>query len=381
MREEKLSNRQLWKFDQALLFSVVALLGIGFVMLTSASLPLSERMGLPLFHFARNQAIYISLGIFLAYIVTNISIATIEKYSNHLLVFSIILLSILLLPGIARPINGSVRWLLIGPVSFQVSELAKLSLVLYISGYMVRRSHQMQNSLQGFLIPMIVLAAVAFLLLLEPDFGAVVVIASTILGMLFLGGARLKHFMILLPLVVCVLIFLGISSSYRVQRFISFRDPWADQFDTGYQLVQSLIAFGRGSWIGTGLGGSVQKLLYLPESHSDFIFAVIAEELGLVGVILVLFLFSVFAYRAMEIGRIAKESGKEFAGNLAYGIGLLITLQAIINISVNIGLLPTKGLNLPFMSAGGSSMLVTCIAVGILFRIDFEKSLVKSRDK
>jgi len=245
-------------------------------------------------------------------------------------------------------------------------------LILYVSGYMVRRNYQLKNSLQGFLIPMVVLAFIGLLLMLEPDFGAVVVIASTILGMLFLGGVRVKHFMILVPFILSVIGFLAVSSSYRVQRFIAFRDPWADQFDSGYQLVQSLIAFGRGSWFGSGLGGSLQKLLYLPESHSDFIFAVIAEELGLIGVLAVLALYGIFCFRAMEIGRKAKAIGHEFSGNVASGIGLLIIMQTLINISVNIGLLPTKGLTLPLMSAGGSSMVVACIAVGLLFRIDYE---------
>jgi cell division protein FtsW len=281
-------------------------------------------------------------------------------------------LLVLLIPGVTRPINGSMRWLFLGPISIQPSELAKLALISYVASYIERRNYQLKNSLQGFLIPMFVLASVALLLMLEPDFGSVVVLGVTILGMLFLGGARLTHFGILLPPLMAVMGFLAFSSSYRVQRFVSFRNPWADQFDTGYQLVQSLIAFGRGSWFGSGLGGSIQKLLYLPESHSDFIFAVLAEEFGLVGVLFVLGLYGMIAFRAMEIGRKAKLAGLDYAGNLAYGIGLLITLQTLVNISVNVGLLPTKGLTLPLMSAGGSSMIVACVAIGLLFRIDYE---------
>jgi cell division protein FtsW len=360
------------KFDVLLLLSVSAILAIGFIMVASASVPLAERMHVAMFHFAWHQAVYIFAGIVAAFAVTYIPIKYLQRYSNAFLFISALLLIVLLIPGVTRPINGSMRWLFIGPISVQPSELAKLGLISYISGYIVRRNYQLTHSLQGFLIPMVVLGTIAFLLMLEPDFGAVVVIACTILGMLFLGGARVKHFFILLPLILCVLGFVAVSSSYRLQRITSFRDPWADQFDTGYQLVQSLIAFGRGSWFGSGLGGSIQKLLYLPESHSDFIFAVLAEELGLLGVFCVLALYGILAFRAMEIGRKAKLAGFEYSGNLAYGIGLLITLQTLVNISVNIGLLPTKGLTLPLMSAGGSSMIVACIAIGLLFRIDYE---------
>lgn len=360
------------KFDPWLLFSVTLILALGFIMVASASVPVAERMHLSMFHFAWHQAVYILIGLAGAIIVTYVPLNFCQKYSNVLLLASIASLIIILIPGVTRPINGSMRWVFIGPISIQPSEVAKIALVSYISSYMVRRNYQLQNSLQGFLIPMVVLAMVALLLMLEPDFGAVVVIGTTILGMLFLGGARVKHFMILLPPIMCVMGFLAFSSSYRVQRFIAFRDPWADQFDSGYQLVQALIAFGRGSWFGSGLGGSIQKLLYLPESHSDFIFAVLAEELGLIGVLFVLGLYGMFAFRAMEIGRKAKASGLEYGGNLAYGIGLLISLQTLVNISVNVGLLPTKGLTLPLMSAGGSSMIVACMAVGLLFRIDYE---------
>ena len=365
-------QQQQNNFDVSLLFTVLAIIALGFVMVASASVPVAERMNLSMFHFAWHQAVFISIGLVAAFVVTYIPLKYWHQYSNALLLISMLLLTILLVPGVTRPINGSIRWMFIGPISFQPSEVAKLSLILYMAGYMVRRNYQLQNSFQGFLIPIIVLSGVAMLLMLEPDFGAVVVMGSTILGMLFLGGVRVKNFLILLPFIASVTAFLAFSSSYRVQRFIAFRDPWADQFDSGYQLVQSLIAFGRGSWFGTGLGGSVQKLLYLPESHSDFIFAVIAEELGLVGVLGVLFLFGFFSFRAMEIGRCAKAAGLDFAGNVAYGIALLISLQTLVNIGVNVGLLPTKGLTLPLMSAGGSSMIMACIAVGLLFRIDYE---------
>lgn len=371
-------SQQQLNFDPWLLLSVTAILALGFIMVASASTPVAERLHVAMLHIAWHQAVFILAGVSAALVVSFIPIQTLEKYSNIFLLISAIFLTIVLIPGVTRPVNGSMRWLFIGPISVQPSELGKLALVFYIAGYMVRRRYQLLNTLQGFLIPMFVLAVAAFLLMLEPDFGAVVVIASTILGMLFLGGVRVKNFLILLPFVLCVLGFLAVSSSYRVQRFVAFRDPWADQYDTGYQLVQSLIAFGRGSWFGTGLGNSVQKLLYLPESHSDFIFAVLAEEFGLVGVLCVLLLYGILVFRAMEIGRRAKAVGLEYAGNLAYGIGLLFSLQTLINISVNIGLLPTKGLTLPLMSAGGSSMVAACIAVGVLFRIDYETRKVSA---
>lgn len=359
-------------FDPWLLFSVIAIIAIGFIMVASASTPVAERLKLSMLYIAWHQAIFILIGMFAGFTITFIPVQILAKYSYVFLALSALLLTIVLIPGVTHPVNGSMRWLFIGPISVQPSELAKLALVFYIAGYMVRRKFQLLNTLQGFLIPMFVLAIAAMLLMLEPDFGAVVVISVTTLGMLFLGGVRVKNFLILLPGLVCVLGFLAVSSSYRVQRFIAFRDPWADQYNTGYQLVQSLIAFGRGSWFGSGLGSSIQKLLYLPESHSDFLFAVIAEELGLFGVLCVLLLYGILVLRAMEIGRRAKALGMDYAGNLAYGLGLLITLQTLINICVNVGLLPTKGLTLPLMSAGGSSMVAACIAIGVLFRIDFE---------
>ncbi len=365
-------QQQQVNFDPWLLFSVLTIIALGFIMVASASVPVAERMHLPMLHFAWHQGVYIGVGLIAAWIITYVPISYLQRYSPVLLLASSLLLIVLLIPGVTRPINGSLRWLFIGPISVQPSELAKVSMILYIASYMVRRNYQLVNSFQGFMIPLVVLSSVSLLLMLEPDFGAVVVMSTTILGMLFLGGVRVRHFLVLLPVILSVMLFLAFSSSYRVQRFISFRDPWADQFDSGYQLVQSLIAFGRGSWFGSGLGGSIQKLLYLPESHSDFIFAVLAEELGLFGVLGVLMLYGIFAFRSMEIGRKAKAAGLDYGGNVAYGIGLLISLQTVVNICVNVGLLPTKGLTLPLMSAGGSSMIVACIAVGLLFRIDYE---------
>jgi len=371
-------SKESTKFDKWLLLSFLTLVSISLVMVASASIPITERMHLPTFYFIFHQGVYILLGLFMFWIVTLIPLELIQRNAITLLVISFLFLLFILLPGVTRPINGSVRWLFIGPISIQPSEIVKLTLIIYIASYMVRRGRQLHNKMIGFLIPMAVLAVVSLLLLLEPDFGAVVIITFTVLGMLFLGGVQFNRFLTLLPFVILGLTTLMVSSSYRLQRLISYRDPWADQFNTGYQLVQSLIAFGRGAWFGTGLGGSIQKLLYLPEAHSDFIFAVIAEELGLVGALVVIVLYVIFIFRGMQIGRKAQLNGKLFACNLAYGITLLIGLQAFINIGVNIGLLPTKGLTLPFLSYGGSSMVIVCIAVGILFRVDYESRIEKN---
>lgn len=359
-------------FDVILLYSVLALLIIGFVMVASASVPIAEQSQLPLFHYAYKQLGYILVGLVLLWLVSFLPLRIIEKLDVVMLTISFTLLVIVLLPGIAKTINGSTRWLFVGPFSFQPSELVKLSIILYMASYLVRRKAQVKEKISGFIVPLAVIGVVALLLLLEPDFGTVVVLLSTALGMLFLGGVKFRYLFGLFPVVLCAMLAIGLSSSYRFERIIAFRDPWADQFNTGYQLVQSLIAFGQGGVWGMGLGNSIQKLLYLPESHSDFIFAVLAEELGLIGTLGVILLFGLFVYRAFCIAKAAQEKDNWFGAYMAYGIGLWIGLQAVINMGVNLGVLPTKGLTLPFMSAGGTSILVTCLAVGILFRVDYE---------
>lgn len=358
--------------DKWLALSVITLLALGFTIVLSASIPIADKLEVNSFHFAVNQLFYITIGLICLFVISHVPIDFLQEHHFKFLLFSIFLLIFLLLPGVSRPVNGSLRWIFIGPISIQPSEMAKVSFIIYIASYMVRRSHAVLFTLRGFLIPMSVLTLLALLLLLEPDFGTVVVLAITTLGMLFLGGVQARRFLILLPFIFSMLIYFALSSSYRVQRIISFRDPWADQFNSGYQLVQSLIAFGRGSWLGTGLGSSVQKLLYLPEAHTDFIYAILAEELGLVGAVFVILLYGIIIFKSLDIAQKAHNLKMQFAGNLAYGVGLLLVIQAIINISVNMGLLPTKGLTLPLMSAGGSSMIMACILVGILFRVDFE---------
>jgi len=287
-------------------------------------------------------------------------------------VASLLMLAVLLIPGVGRNVNGATRWLNLVVFNLQVSELAKLSVVIYLAGYLVRHSEAVLNTVGGFLKPMGVIALVVVLLLLEPDFGASVVVIATAMGMLFLGGVQLWLFGVLLLTALLMFAALAISSPYRLERLTTFLNPWADPFDSGFQLTQSLIAIGRGEWFGVGLGGSVQTLFYLPEAHTDFVFAVLAEELGLIGGMVVVLLFAYLVWRIFRIGRQAAVAGNTFAAYLAFGIALWVALQVFINIGVNVGLLPTKGLTLPLMSYGGSSMMAMCVAMAIVLRIDAE---------
>ncbi len=359
-------------YDPLLLLAATALVAIGLVMVTSASVTIAEDRHLTSLYFASRQSIAIAIGLTFGILASFIPLKVWEKFSLSLLLLNILLLIILLVPGVSREINGSVRWLFIGPVSIQISEFTKLAIILYISSYLIRRESEIRQKISGFLKPLLLLTFIACLLLLEPDFGAAVVIIVTVMGMLFLGGVPVTRFLILFGLASCALGLMSIVAPYRVARLTSFLNPWEDQFNTGYQLTQSLIAFGRGGFFGTGLGNSIQKLLYLPEPHTDFLYAVLAEELGLVGALLVLLFFIVLVWRGFVIGRRAILSQNYFAGYLAYGIALWLGFQTIINIGVNVGVLPTKGLTLPLMSYGGSSMIAGLITLGLLFRIDFE---------
>ncbi len=275
-------------------------------------------------------------------------------------------------PGVGKTVNGSTRWLPLGVFSLQVSEFAKLCMAIYLAGYLVRRGREVRESFRGFLKPIAVLSIASLLLLLEPDFGAAVILMSMGMGMLFLGGVRLGQFGLLLLLVLGALSVLAISSPYRMERLTAFLNPWADPFDSGFQLTQALIAIGRGSWFGEGLGSSIQKLFYLPEAHNDFLFAVLAEELGLFGVVAVVGLYAYVLWRCFAVGAAAEQRGHFFGGYLAYGLGIWLGLQAFINMGVNMGILPTKGLTLPLMSAGGSSLLAMSAAIGLLLRIHRE---------
>lgn len=359
-------------YDKWLIAAVIGLLIIGLMMVASSSVMISTKYYHQPFHFLVRQASYLFIGFVVAIIVMRVDSCIWKKYSVHLLLFCLVLLVLVLIPGIGRVVNGSRRWLAIGPLSIQVSEFAKLTMIVYLAGYLVRQQKNVNQTIMGFIKPMLILGVVSFLLLLEPDFGATVVIVGTVMAMLFLIGVKLRYYLGLMIMVAASLAFLAISSPYRMARLTAFLNPWADQFNSGYQLTQSLIAFGRGGWSGVGLGDSVQKMFYLPESHTDFLFAVLAEELGLIGVLLVLILYSILIVRGFMIGYVAYTEERRFAAFTAYGLTFWLGLQAAINMGVNAGLLPTKGLTLPLLSYGGASLVINCIVIALLLRIDHE---------
>ena len=369
------SPATLRSVDIWLLGATLILLGLGLVMVASSSITSAERATGQPFYFLLRQAAYLGVGLVCALIVGRIRLVYWEKHGSLLLLFGLLLLALVLVPGVGHTVNGSMRWLPLGPVNLQPSEFAKLVVVIYLAGYLVRHGANVRDSLQGFFRPMVLFVVIAALLLAEPDFGAALVILATALGMLFLAGARLWQFGALLALAISAFGILAIAAPYRLQRLTSFLNPWADPFDSGFQLTQALIAFGRGDWFGVGLGASIQKLFYLPEAHTDFLFAVLAEELGLAGVLVVIGLFTVVVWRAFALAQLAVIRSNYFAAYLAWGLGLWIALAAIINLGVNMGLLPTKGLTLPFMSYGGSSIVASCVAVALLLRVHHELRL------
>ena len=365
--------------DAKLMFSVIMLLGIGLVMVASSSIEIADRVtGDPLYYFKR-QFVFALMGISAGFMLTKIRLAHWENSGMAILIFMVLLLVLVLIPGLGRTVNGSTRWLAIGPLSLQVSEVVKLLLIIYLAGYVVRQGKQIRESFIGFIKPMLVLVVLFTLLLLEPDFGAAMVLLITSLGMLYLAGVKFWKFGLLLMTSAISMGFVAIASPYRVERFTAFLNPWSDPFGSGFQLTQSLIAIGSGAWSGLGLGASVQKLFYLPEAHTDFVFAVIAEELGLVGATIVIALFILLIYRCFAIGKMVDKKGMRFGAQIAYGIGIWLGLQAFINIGVNTGVLPTKGLTLPFISSGGSSLLVVCAAIGLITRVYMEGYAKTSR--
>jgi cell division protein FtsW len=363
-------------YDLGLIITILSLLGFGLLMVASASIVVSDHQLHQPFYFLIKQLVYLLAGFVIGSFVVQFDIDFWERAGGMLLVTAMLLLALVLFPGIGHAVNGSTRWIGLGFFGIQVSELAKLAVVIYMAGYLLRCNAEIKVDFIGFLKPMALLGIIVVLLLREPDFGAAVVIIATALGMMFLAGMRLRNFIFLLALVIGGLSFLAISAPYRLLRLTSFLNPWAHPFNSGYQLTQSLIAFGRGGWFGVGLGNSIQKLFYLPEAHTDFLFAVIAEELGLVGIFVLISLFTFLVIKIFLIGRQAQRLGRHFAGYMAYGFGLWFAIQFTVNMGVNSGLLPTKGLTLPLMSYGGSSMLVNCITIAILLRIDYENRML-----
>lgn len=361
--------------DKWFILAVICIVSLGLLMMTSASIVISDKQMHQPFYFLFKQLIFLTIGVAMGSVIMQIDTSYWEKWSGVLLLFVMLLLALVLVPGIGHSANGSARWIGYGPLTFQVSELTKFMIVVYMAGYLVRHKQEVEFEFRGFVKPMLILSVVAVLLLREPDFGATVVVTATTLGLMFLAGMRLRHFAALFSLVLGALAVIAVSAPYRLARLTTFLNPWERPFDTGYQLTQSLIAFGRGGWFGVGLGKSIQKMFYLPEAHTDFLFAVIAEELGLLGMLVVMGLFLLLVTRIFMIGRMAQRYHRPYAGFMAYGFGIWMAIQFTVSIGVNTGLLPTKGLTLPLMSYGGSSVLVNCIVIAVLLRIDHENRM------
>ena len=363
--------RQL-EIDPLLIFAVASLLLLGVVMVASASMSVAEREYGSAFFYLQRHAAHLVVGLLLGLVVLGIPSEWWRAGSPVALMFAFALLLVVLLPGVGHEVNGSVRWIRLGPLNLQVSEPARLLIMIYLCGYLLRHGDAVRASLVGFAKPLVVVALACALLLAQPDFGAATVLLATCLGIMFLAGVRFSHFLLLFVVAALALAALALSSDYRIARLKGFLDPWADRFAGGFQLTQSLIAIGSGDVGGTGLGASVQKLFYLPEAHTDFVFAVLAEELGLVGVVTIVVLYAVLVWRAMLIGAAAQAGSRYFQALLAGGIGIWFGIQSSVNIGVNMGLLPTKGLTLPLISYGGSSLVVSLMAVALLFRIHHE---------
>lgn len=368
----KVKRQRYLAFDPWFFLALLGIVLIGLTMVASSSIVVGNKMYHQPFYFLIRQIVYIGLGTILGLFVIQLPVYLWREISPYLLLVAMVLLILVLIPGLGREVNGSMRWLGMGPLRMQVSEIGKFCLVLYMAGYIVRRQDELQRTWQGFIKPLFIVALLVLLLLKEPDFGAAVIIILTSLGMLFLGGANIWQFIGLSCFTFLAIALLTVSAPYRVQRLMTFLNPWQYQFDSGYQLTQSLIAFGRGGFKGVGLGDSVQKMFYLPEAHTDFLFAVAAEELGLFGAMVILCLFYLLIFRIFMMGRRALFVGANYSAYVAYGFALWIGLQATINIGVNSGLLPTKGLTLPLMSFGGSSIMISCVLFAILLRIDYE---------
>jgi cell division protein FtsW len=360
------------KIDPVLLTIALALLLGGFVILASASISISDNVtGNPFFYIQR-QLLAAAIGAVVGAACLFVPMQVWQNMGPVMLFAGLALLVLVLVPGVGYEVNGSTRWIRFGIMNLQVSEPARLCFLMYLAGYLVRRSKALREEFVGFLRPMLVLTLACVLLLEEPDFGAAIVLLATALTMMFVAGARIRDFIVFFSAAVLAMATLAITSPYRMKRLTGFLDPWSDPFDSGFQLTQSLIAIGRGEWFGVGLGDSVQKLFYLPEAHTDFVFAVFAEEFGLLGSLALIALFLALLWRVFKLGRRAHDAERLFEAYLAIGLGTWMSLQAFINIGVNMGLLPTKGLTLPLISYGRSSLIITMIGIGLLLRIHHE---------
>ena len=360
------------RFDYWLVASVIVLATLGLVMVSSASITFADReVGQP-FYYAFRQLVYIGVGVLAGFLLFKVRLVDLERLGMLLLLSAFTLLLLVLVPGIGIEVNGASRWVSAGLFRMQVSEPAKLLFIIYLASYLARHGEEVRSHISGFIKPVALLAIAALLLLLEPDFGAAVVLTAMVMGMIFMAGVRLIQFSGVLGAAGLLLASLAVSSPYRMNRLTTFMDPWADPFNSGFQLTQSLIAIGRGEWFGVGLGDGVQKLFYLPEAHTDFVFAVFAEEFGLLGSVALIVLFLALLWRVFKLAMRAADSERFFEAYLAIGLGTWLGLQAFINIGVNMGTLPTKGLTLPLISYGRSSLIVAMVAIGLLLRIHHE---------
>ena len=362
-----------------LLVLAAALIAVGVVAISSASISLSEVKFGNEWHHAIRHLSYLAIGVTLGFVAYLLPLNVWRQTSPWLLLLAFALLVLVLVPGVGRVVNGSQRWIPLAGFTLQPSEFAKFALVLWLSGYMVRHGEELRTVLRGLLKPILVLILFALLLLSEPDFGATVIILGTAFGMLFMGGARLIYVLGLVVSAVAIMAGMILMAPYRMQRLMAYQDPWSDPFGSGFQLIQSLIAYGRGEWLGVGLGNSVQKLFYLPEAHTDFVFSIWAEETGLVGAVAVIILFAVFVGRIVFMGYRFLLESREFEAYCCFGFALVFAGQAFVNMGVSSGLLPTKGLTLPFISYGGNSLMMSCVTVGLLLKL--ERSQVAATTK
>ena len=360
------------EYDRWLLLAGVALACIGIVMVASSSIAVADAQHVGEFYFLRKHLVFLGGGVTLAWLAARTELRSLEKYALPLLMLSGVLLLLVFLPGVGIRVNGARRWINLGMIGFQPVEAVKLIFIVYLASYLVRHRESVEQKLVGLLKPLLIASGAAVLLLMQPDFGSAALIIAVTVAMVWLGGVRARFLAGLGLLLLPAAGVLALSQDYRIKRLTSFLDPWKDPFDDGFQLTQALIAIGRGEWFGVGLGASVQKLFYLPEAHTDFILAVIAEELGLVGVLVVLGLYSLLVGRGLWLGMRGVAIGQSLAGYVASGIAICIGLQAGVSIGVNLGVLPTKGLTLPLISSGGSSVLMTCAMVGVLLRASYE---------
>ncbi|BCU05625.1 putative lipid II flippase FtsW [Allochromatium tepidum] len=373
--------RQTQPLDYPLLLCAIGLLAFGWVMVTSASMSIADACCQNPFHYSIRHAIALGLALVLGLMAYSVPSHWWERHGTWLFLAGALVLILVLIPGIGRNVNGATRWIPLGPLNVQPSEFVKLFAILYVAGYLVRHADKVVNRISGFIRPLILIGAAALLILMQPDFGTTAVMLATVMGMLFLGGASLMPFIFLFAILGAGLVTLVILSPYRLARVISFLNPWEDPFNSGYQLSQALIAFGRGEWFGVGLGNGIQKQYFLPEAHTDFLASVIGEELGLVGMLVLIAALVFLTWRAMSIGVRAEALKRPFEAYVAQGIGLWIGLQSFVNLGVNVGILPTKGLTLPFMSYGSNSLMVGCMAIAILLRIDVMLRRAESESK